>query len=156
MKQADVKRIAAAVADWASNLPGISALAIIGSWARGGASPSSDLDLLMIAEQPHLLQGNRDWPAAIDWRGAGFALKDWEDVSYGAVWSRHVELSPNARVELSFASPSWAATDPIDSGTLEVVRGGCQILLDKGGILSALLAATNAGRRGSRATTHLQ
>jgi hypothetical protein len=32
--------------------------------------------------------------------------------------------------EFCFSEPDWAATDPIDPGTRQVLSGGCRILFD--------------------------
>jgi len=42
-------------------------------------------------------------------------------------------------VEFGFALPQWAAIDPLDEGTREVVLDGCWILLDPTGLLNQLL-----------------
>jgi hypothetical protein len=42
-------------------------------------------------------------------------------------------------VEFGFVPPQWAAIDPLDEGTQEVVQDGCWILLDPTGLLNQLL-----------------
>jgi hypothetical protein len=137
----EVARIAAAVVDWASGLRDVSGLAMVGSWASARARSDSDLDFVFIADRPDRFRQDRDWLSAIAWGHAGFAVSGFRDASYGVIWSRHVALLPAADVELSFAPPSWASTDPIDRGTRDVIARGCRILLDEAGAFAALMAA---------------
>jgi len=53
-------------------------------------------------------------------------------------------LSGGPEIEFSFAERSWAATNPVDLSTSNIVRGGCQILVDKEKLFERLKAATRA------------
>jgi hypothetical protein len=64
----------------------------------------------------------------------------WHDVDYGIVWSRHIQLEPTCEIEFTFCAPSWAATDPVDPGTVDVVSQGCRVLSDKAALFEKLLA----------------
>ena len=141
MLPADVERLNAVITDWARQRPDITGLAMIGSWASGRARPDSDLDLVLLTDRQSEFRRDRDWPDAIAWDRAGFAVEGWEDASYGALWSRHIMLVPRAALELSFAGPSWASLDPIEPGTLRIVEEGCRILIDKSGALADLVAS---------------
>lgn len=44
-------------------------------------------------------------------------------------------------IELSFGPPEWAALDPIDESTQQIVQNGFWILLDPTGLLNRLLQA---------------
>ena len=48
-------------------------------------------------------------------------------------------------VEVGVAPPSWAATDPVDPGTRNVVREGMTILYDPRGLLEQLAEACREG-----------
>jgi hypothetical protein len=48
-------------------------------------------------------------------------------------------------VEFGFAAPSWAATEPVDAGTAQVVGDGFRVLYDPVGILRALVVACQTG-----------
>jgi uncharacterized protein len=137
--------ILTSITKWAKTQPQIRGLALVGSYARNAARPDSDIDLIVVAEDP---QSFRDpaWLAAIDWPAANVRLAKWTDEEYGAVWSRRVGLSPKGEVEISFACISWADTSPVDPGTARVVSDGCHILFDPDGLLERLvLRATRAG-----------
>jgi drug/metabolite transporter (DMT)-like permease len=128
-----------AVIAWAASRPDILGAALIGSWARGEATASSDVDLMFIAVAPDAFREN-DWPNQIGW-AAPVRVIGSRDAAYGVVWSRHVQLSGGPEIEFSFADQSWAATNPVAPSTLDVVRGGLRILVDKQRILERLQAA---------------
>lgn len=134
-----------AITDWAKTQQEIRGLALVGSHARDAARPDSDIDLMVLAEDP---QSFRDPArlAAVDWSAAKVRPAKWSDEEYGAVWSRRVRLIPEGEIEISFAGLSWADTSPVDPGTAKVVREGCRILYDPEGLLERLvLRATRAG-----------
>lgn len=117
------------------------ALAVCGSWARGDARPDSDLDLLIVADDPPAWRCDQGWVAALPYDRAGCAYRSHRTATYGAVWSAHVDLDPDAAVELSFAPAAWACTDPLDLGTYAVVSDAFRIVVDKDGMLAPLVAA---------------
>jgi hypothetical protein len=119
----------------------ICAMAICGSWARGNPRPGSDLDLLIIAQDPDFLRCDQTWIRELRFSDAGFQYIGHKMVRYGAVWSAHVELQPDAELEPTFAGASWASVDPIDPGTLHVVADAFTILIDKDRILQRLCSA---------------
>jgi len=62
--------------------------------------------------------------------------QDW-----GALTERRVRIASGLEIEFGFASPSWAATDPIDPGTVKVVRRGCTLILDESALFERLIDA---------------
>ena len=120
-------------------LPGVVAIAVVGSWARGAARADSDLDLVVLTEQPSVALCTSDWIAVFG---------DEVDVGCAPLTS---EPSRNAGsgcptglvIEVGIAEPSWAATDPLDAGTERVVRDGVVPLHDPHGLLNALLDTTH-------------
>jgi hypothetical protein len=80
------------------------------------------------------------WLSAIGLEAAGYRVVARTARQYGVVWSWHLHLEPDAELELSFANPDWAKTNPIDAGTDRVVKDALQVLIDKDGRLSALVA----------------
>ena len=137
----ELEQILAPITAWARSRPDILGLALLGSWARGTARPDSDIDLLFVASEPQAYRYNDFWLTEISWPDAYVA--GWRDADYGVVWSRHVQLEPMREIEFSFCAPSWAATDPVDAGTANVVANGCRILLDKSRLLEKLLAVVS-------------
>lgn len=138
------------VTEWARSHQHILAVALVGSQARGTAHAESDIDLMLLSEQPLLFKASTDWLSEIDW--GTLRIRKWEDITYGAVWSRHVYLNVDlnvddagcVEVELSFGQPSWASIAPIDPGTQHVVRGGCRVLYDADAHLTQLVQFVSA------------
>jgi hypothetical protein len=129
--------ILAPVVAWARCRSDIVGVALAGSWVRGAARDDSDIDLILLVADPRIFRRD-DWLAEIQWHEARPA--QWRDADYGVVWSRHVRLIPPCEIELTFCSPSWAGTDPVDAGTAKVISDGCQVLLDKSGLFKKLLS----------------
>ena len=141
------KALTDAVARWVEARPDLKALALVGSWARNAARPDSDIDLLVLADDPSVYRAKRDWLAPA--LPQPFRVLSERVVDYGVVWSCHALLAPDAELELGFGPLAWAKTDPIDAGTLGVVRGGFRIVVDKDGRLQRLTDAVDSRQRGS-------
>jgi hypothetical protein len=141
MKLADINAITIAVANWAIERDDIRAMAMLGSWVRGTARLTSDLDLLLLSDLASDYQRCRRWLTEIDFENAGFRLRLSKSAIYGVVWSQHVHLLPAAEVELTFATCSWASTDPIDNGTRVVLQDAFQIIFDRDELLTKLVVA---------------
>ncbi len=130
--------------DWAERDHQVVGMALVGSWASGRARPDSDIDVMMLVSDPIHYRETEGWVGAIDWRKARLRVRQWVDADYGVVWSRHLLCEPVLEVELSFAEPNWAAVDPVDPGTAQVVRDGCRIIYDPYDYLSNLMSALRA------------
>ena len=139
----EVTLLCDAVRDWAERRSDIMGLALVGSYARGAGGPESDVDFVVLTTTPALYR-ERDWPSDIAWPAGDAVRSEWKDISYGALWARHLTLASGARVELGFAAPAWAATTPPDPGTAAVVRDGCVVLRDPHGLFAALSRAVLA------------
>ena len=96
---------------------------------------------MLLVSEPQKFRSDDHWLTEIDW--AGGRVAGWHDAEYGSAWSRHVALEPHGEIEFTFCTPSWAATDPIDAGTANVVSGGCRILVDKTKLFDNLLTAAS-------------
>ncbi len=131
-------RLVEIIARWLDNEPACRALAIAGSWARGDATPDSDLDLLILTPTIERWKDNADWLPKTGLAAAGHRVISSARVQYGVVFSWHVLLHPDARVEFTFADLSWAKGFPVDPGTRRVVSDGIEIMIDKDGLLALL------------------
>jgi predicted nucleotidyltransferase len=140
-----VMQVLAVVTEW-SELRSVRGLALVGSYARGQARPDSDIDLVLLVNEPNLFRTDTAWLAELDWRSAYARPLTHRDAEYGAVWSRHVQLDDGLEIEFGFALPSWADVAPVDAGTRRVMMDGCRILYDPDGILSALRAVVRGDR----------
>jgi predicted nucleotidyltransferase len=133
-----------AVRVWLEGRNDLRALALVGSWARGNPEPGSDLDLIIVANDPEKLHVPDVWLRDIPFATAAFEIDRYVTRRYGNVWSCHVHLEPNAQVELTFAAPAWANIDPPDPGTTFIVADAFRIIVDKDGALQRLCAAVQA------------
>jgi hypothetical protein len=145
MNLAEANAVVSAVSSWAIKRGDIRAMALVGSWARGNQGQVSDIDLLLLSDRAHEYRHSQEWLTEIDFQGTGYRLNSSESANYGVAWSRHMHLLPAAEVELTFAEYCWAQTEPVDGGTRSVVKDAFQIIFDKDGILSKLVAAVMPG-----------
>jgi predicted nucleotidyltransferase len=129
-----------AVNNWAKSQEDIRGVALVGSHARNAAGPNSDIDLVLLAENPN---GFRDaaWLATIEWSRVGVRPTKWSDEEYGVLWCRRIWFEPQGEIEFAFAPLSWAALSPVDKGTRRVVADGCRILYDPDGLLKRMTLA---------------
>lgn len=124
-----------AVGRWAAGAPGVQAVALVGSYAAGRARPGSDVDLVVLLDDPRRLLEERAWLEEFGVVEAT-AVEDW-----GSVTSLRVRYAGGPEVEWGFARPSWAGVGPVDPGTARVAGDGLVPLYDPGGLLARLLAA---------------
>jgi ribosomal protein S18 acetylase RimI-like enzyme len=137
-------RILEVIIGWAKVHEDIRGVALVGSHARGAARLDSDIDLVVLADNPEAFRTDGSWIEAIDWPSAGVKVANWGDEDYGELWSRRVWLSSGAEVEISFAPVAWASIAPLDAGTRRVISDGCRILHDPAGSLGRLYEAVQS------------
>ena len=128
-----------AVASWAPRVPGVRAVALVGSYAAGRARPDSDVDLVMLCDDPGSLLDDRAWLEGFG-AVAAWAVEDW-----GAITALRVHYAGGLEVEWGLAGVSWAGVGPVDSGTARVVSDGLVPLYDPGGLLARLESAVGRG-----------
>ncbi len=124
---------------WAARRGDISALALVGSWARGTARADSDIDIMLLTPVPSLFRQDDRWLKEIDWNKIGTSVAEWRDAEYGPIWSRHLRLLDDTKIEFGFGLPSWTAVNPIDAGTVQVISNGCRVLFDPQGLFDKLV-----------------
>jgi len=138
-RSAEFESVVGAVAAWVRGRPDIHGLAVVGSWARGRAHMRSDVDLIVLAEDPERYADGDDdsWMAEALGRPAVTVRRR----AWGVVTERRALLPSGLEVELGLAPLSWACSEPLDPGTAEVVRGGCLPVVDAEGRLARLIDA---------------
>ena len=81
---------------------------------------ASEIDLVVLTDDVEAFIVAADWiRAATGQPGLIVRSKAW-----GPVNERRVELGSGLLVEYGFAPTSWASTDPLDTGTAQVVAHG--------------------------------
>jgi uncharacterized protein len=116
------------VASWASERTDVRAVGRAGSWARGAATPESDVDLVVIVESVRALFTDDSWLA----RFGEIATASNED--WGVVQSRRVHYADGLEVEFGLTTAEWAIVS-LDPGTSQVLANGFEILYDPDGLL---------------------
>lgn len=116
--------------------PGIVAIGLVGSWAREAGRPDSDVDLVVLTDEPRALLDNLEWRHQFD---AGARLVSARD--FGALQERRLRCRDGLEIEVGIGTPGWARTRPVDPGTATVVRDGLVAVYDPQGRLAALAAA---------------
>jgi len=109
------------VTDWAAHQPTIAAVALVGSHARGAARPDSDIDLVLLCEEPHEFLAHTSW---IHHFGT---VERCHTEAWGVVTSLRVHYKESLEVEFGLTTLAWAAV-PVDPGTRHVVSHGMRIL----------------------------
>lgn len=109
----------------------------VGSYARGAETMASDLDLVVIVDDPVAIAESA---AVSGWfpRARVIARRRW-----GPVHEVRMRLASGLVVEWGFAPESWLDV-PLDAGTARVLRDGHVVLYDAG-IAAPAIAALERG-----------
>jgi uncharacterized protein len=134
-RRLDAEAFIRAAATWSATRADLVAAVVVGSWARGDARDDSDVDLILLTNDPGLYTESEQW---IDELAPGAVLINTAD--WGAIVERRLALSSALEVEVGIGRPSWADTAPIDPGTRRVVREGFRPIFDPIDLLAALAA----------------
>ena len=118
-----------AFVSWASDQSDVQAIALVGSYARGAARDDSDIDLVILTDQP------KKYLDSIGWVERFGRVEKHQTEDYGKLISIRVSYQNGAEVEYGITTPDWAAT-PLDAGTREVILGGMIVLFERGILLS--------------------
>jgi predicted nucleotidyltransferase len=139
---------------WAGEQPDIQAAVLVGSYARNAAAEGSDIDLIIITTQPERYLHQIDWA-----RRFGRIIKHQTE-DYGLVVSLRVWYADGREVEYGLTDERWYA-EPLDEGTLQVIKGGMCILFEQAPVLSLYRpdvppdqAASNHAATASAFTAH--
>jgi predicted nucleotidyltransferase len=137
------------VIEWAASRPELLGGAVVGSCARGTEQKDSDLDLVIITNDP------LSWLEADKWlqRFGAVTTVDVED--YGLVQSLRVHYDNGIEVEFGIATGEWLNTAPIEEGTRRAMSDGHLILDDKAGLFAAFLAALLKDRPNQEEDIHI-
>ena len=117
------------VVEWAVNEPNLLALALVGSYVRGEASPESDVDLILLLRNPKEYLKDREWISGFGEPG-NIVREEW-----GKVTSLRVLYADGLEVEFGLANLEWGS-DPSDEGDAQVIENGLVVLFEKNGHLS--------------------
>ena len=86
---------------WLASRPDVRAVALVGSHARGDAGPGSDIDLVVLCDDPRAFVDDDSWPA--DLGGVLIRTRRWGDLV-----ERRLRLDGvAAELDLGFVTPDW-------------------------------------------------
>lgn len=114
---------------WSTRRKDIRAVALVGSYAREAATEASDVDLVIITENPKKYLINTEWTRVF---GTVIAQKV-ED--YGKLTSLRIWYESGLEVEYGFTTREWVKA-PLDKGTKRVIDDGMRVLFEKEVLLS--------------------
>ena len=116
---------------WAENNDQVESVILVGSYARGTYTDTSDLDVVLITPEKERMVREQNFPETF----GPFIKKQTE--FYGACTSIRVWYRNGLEVEFGLVEPSWIAL-PLDPGTRQVLSDGFWIILDKKGYFRKL------------------
>ena len=119
--------------NWAELQTDIYAILLVGSHARGDAKPDSDVDLVIICNEPS------DYLKQVEWirefgKPSRKVFEDWGIVTSVRVW-----YEDGLEVEFGITTEDWVK-EPLDEGTKRTINDGYQILVDKSAKATRVLA----------------
>jgi len=114
---------------WASAQEDVQGIALVGSYARGMARDDSDIDLVILSNQPQKYLDNVKWTERFD------VPEKQQTEDYGKLTSLRVWYQNGREVEYGITTPDWAAI-PLDEGTRRVIEDGMIVLFEQGNLLS--------------------
>jgi predicted nucleotidyltransferase len=114
---------------WASAHVDVQALGLVGSYARGAAREDSDIDLVILTEQPEQYLDNVEWTKEFG------VVEKYQSEDYGKLTSLRVWYENGPEVEYGISTPDWVAV-PLDPGTQEVIDDGLVVLFERGKLMS--------------------
>jgi predicted nucleotidyltransferase len=117
------------VVSWISAQLDVHGIALVGSYARGAARDDSDIDLVILTDQP------RKYLDDIQWIERFGVVEKHQTEDYGKLISLRVWHQNGHEVEYGITTPDWAAI-PLDEGTRQVISDGVLVLFERGNLLS--------------------
>lgn len=107
-------------------------VALVGSYARAAARNDSDIDLVVLTEQPSRYLDDIQW---IERFGI---VEKHQTEDYRKLTSLRVWYLNGPEVEYGITTPDWAVI-PLDAGTRKVISDGMMVLFERGNVLSSHL-----------------
>ena len=124
-----VNRFLQIITKWASSQIDIQVVALVGSYARGTANESSDIDLVIITDKPRKYLEHTQWVTHF-----GKVITQRIEY-YGKVTSIRICYTSGLEVEYGITDNNWVSL-PLDEGTRQVIQDGMMILFERNALLS--------------------
>ena len=117
---------------WASAQADVHAVALVGSYARAATHDNSDIDLVLLTDQPE------KYLADITWAERFGTVERHKIEDYSKLTSLRVWYRDGHEVEYGLTTPDWIAP-PLDPGTKRVIDDGMLVLFERSALLSPIL-----------------
>lgn len=113
------------IAHWAAGRSDIRAIILVGSYARDTAKVTSDIDIVLLVDDPSMYIKDTCWTGFF----GNVVRQQVED--YGKVTSLRVWYVDGKEVEYGLTTTEWAKL-PLDEGTKKVIDDGMAVIYDPG------------------------
>ena len=128
------------VKNWAETQKDITAIVLVGSYARGQEREDTDVDLIIMTVEPDKYLND---PSFVHNFGD---ISTMEKENWGRVISYRTWYKDSFEVEFGITTPDWITDDPLDAGTLRVIRDGAEVVLDRTSGLQEIIASVNKNK----------
>ena len=128
------------VRKWADTQKDIKAILLVGSYARGQAHDDSDIDLVLLTNEPDKYLNDHSFAETIG------GISKIEKEFWGRVTSLRIWYKDSFEVELGITTPDWITENPLDAGTLRTITDGAKVVMDKIGDLEELIMSASKRR----------
>ncbi len=132
MLQSAAQEMMDRIGGWARARPDVIGVLLVGSYARSQATPDSDLDLVVLVDDPAACLADSAWVEAFG-KVERWSMEDW-----GRVRSLRAHYVGGIEVEFGLTDASWLQP-PLDTGTRRVLDDGFVILHDHQGAVRGAL-----------------
>jgi len=129
---------------WSRSRSDVLALGIVGSYGYGRPRLGSDVDLILLTDDPASYGA---WLGILSPVAPGRLIRHQQ---WGPVTEWRFRRPSGLHVELGVAPPSWADTNPLDPGTARVLADGLQIVHDPQDLLAQARDAVQQQPTGPR------
>ena len=128
------------VRNWAEIQNDIKAILLVGSYARGQAHEDSDIDLVLMTNEPDKYLNDYSFAETFG------NISEIEKEFWGRVTSLRIWYKDSFEVELGITTPDWITEDPLDAGTLRTITDGAKVVIDRIGDLESLFVSVSKGK----------
>lgn len=125
---------------WAERQPDVVGVVLVGSFARDAARMSSDVDLLVLVDDPADRLADQRWLTDLVPDGRPVRRRRW-----GPVTELRRRTTSGLHIEIGVTEPAWAAP-PLDPGTARVLEDGGIAVHDPTDLLVGALIEARRGR----------
>lgn len=132
----ELRALEARAIRWATHRTDVAAVVLVGSFARNAARLDSDVDLILLVEDPEQLNTDTGWLADLAPDAEPLRTGHW-----GPVTEHRVATTTGLELEFGITAPSWAHL-PLDPGTAKVLGDGARPIYDPNRL--AAIAIANA------------